>query len=84
MSWGLPWFGKDKTVFRAGYSLSYEHLMQVLFDQLYGYSAPGVTQSYTYTPSSYQNLVNATLPMTPIGLPLATVPINDSNGSTAA
>src|ERR1039458_2926844 len=81
LSWGLPWFGKDKTVFRAGYSIAYEHLMQVLFDQLYGYSAPGVTQPFTYAPPSYQNLVNATLPMTPVGLPLATVPINDNNAS---
>jgi hypothetical protein len=82
MSWSLPWLGRDKTVFRAGYGIAYERFTQVLFDQLYGYSAPGLGQGQTYAPPSYQNLKSAFLPLQTVGLPLATVPINDNNSST--
>ena len=82
MTWSLPWLGKDKTIFRAGYGFAYERFTQVLFDQLFGYSAPGLGQAQSYAPSAYQNLTNAILPIAPTGVPLATVPINDSNSST--
>jgi hypothetical protein len=82
MTWSLPWLGRDKTIFRAGYGIAYERYTQVLFDQLYGYSAPGLGQAQTYAPPAYQNLTNAFLPIAPTGLPLATVPINDNNSST--
>jgi len=75
-------FGKNKTVFRAGYSISYERFTQVLFDQLWGYSAPGLLQQNTFSPPSYMNLTQAFLPLVPTGQPLTTVPINDSNSST--
>ncbi len=81
MTWSLPWFGKDKTIFRAGYGIAYERFTQVLFDQLYGYSAPGLGQAQSLTPTTYQNLTNAHLPIAPTGLPLQTVPINDNNSS---
>jgi len=81
MTWALPWLGANKTILRAGYSIAYERYTQVLFDQLYGYSAPGLGQAQTYAPPSYQNLVTASLPLTATGLPLATVPINDNNSS---
>ena len=29
MTWALPWLGKDKTIFRAGYSIAYERFTQV-------------------------------------------------------
>ena len=74
--------GRNKTVVRAGYGLAFERFSQVLFDQLYGYSAPGLGQGQTYAPPSYQNLKTAFLPLTPVGLPLQTVPINDNNSST--
>lgn len=82
LAWSLPWFGKDKTVFRAGYGLAYERNTLVLVDQLFGYSVPGYLNSVAYAPPSYQNLVNSTLPLTPTSVPFATVPINDSNSST--
>jgi len=82
MTWALPWLGQGKTILRAGYSIAYERYTQVLFDQLYGYSAPGLGQAQTYAPPAYQNLSNATLPLIPAGLPLTTVPINDNNSST--
>jgi hypothetical protein len=82
MTWALPWLGANKTILRAGYSIAYERFTQVLFDQLYGYSAPGLGQGVSYAPPGYQNLVTASLPLAPIGLPLTTVPINDNNSST--
>jgi hypothetical protein len=82
MTWALPWLGKDKTIFRAGYGIAYERFTQVLFDQLYGYSAPGLSQLENNAPTVYQNLTNATLPVATGLPPLTTVPINDSNSTT--
>jgi Carboxypeptidase regulatory-like domain/TonB dependent receptor len=82
MTWALPWLGANKTILRAGYSIAYERFTQVLFDQLYGYSAPGLGQAQTYAPPAYQNLTNAFLPLATTTAPLATVPINDNNSST--
>jgi hypothetical protein len=82
VAWSLPWLGKDKTVFRAGYGLAYERNTLVLVDQLYGYSVPGYLNQVSYAPPSYQNLVNAKLPLTPSSAPFVTVPINDTNAST--
>jgi len=82
LSWSLPWFGKDKTVFRTGYGIAYERNTLVVVDQIYGYSVPGYLNQVAYAPPSYQNLVNSTLPLTPTNTPFATVPINDTNAST--
>src|SRR5580658_7434994 len=82
LSWSLPWFGRDKTVFRAGYGIAYERNTLVVVDQLYGYSVPGYLNQVAYAPPTYQNLVNSTLPLTPTNRPFATVPINDTNAST--
>jgi len=80
-TWALPWLGKDKTTFRAGYGIAYERFTQVLFDQLYGYSAPGLSQLENYTLTTYQNLATAILPVATGLPPLATVPINDNNST---
>ena len=82
MTWSLPWLGKDKTIFRAGYGIAYERFTQVLFDQLYGYSAPGLSQLQNITLTTYQNLATAVLPVATGLPPLATVPINDANSAT--
>ncbi|MEI9973198.1 MAG: TonB-dependent receptor [Ignavibacteriota bacterium] len=42
LSWSLPWLGANKSVFRAGYSIAYEHGIMALLNQLFGYGAPGV------------------------------------------
>jgi hypothetical protein len=81
-SWSVPWLGANKTIIRAGYSIAYERFTQVLFDQLYGYSAPGLGQAQTYAPPAYQNLNTAALPLSTTIAPLATVPINDNNSTT--
>jgi hypothetical protein len=75
-------FGENRTVLRAGYSIAYERFTQVLFDQLWGYSAPGLLQQSTYSPPGFLNLTGAFLPLVPSGQPLTTVPINDNNSTT--
>src|SRR6202012_3127905 len=82
MTWALPWLGRDKTTFRAGYGIAYERFTQVLFDQLYGYSAPGLSQQENYAPPTYLGLTNAILPVATGVPPLTTVPINDNNSTT--
>jgi hypothetical protein len=85
LSWSLPyqWMGANKTVLRMGYGIAYERDPLVLMDQLYGFSAPGYGQAVTYAPTTYQNLVNSTLPLgLPTTQPFATVPINDTNSTT--
>ena len=83
LSWSLPWLGKDKTVFRAGYGIAYEKNFLALLNQLNGYGAPGLGQSQSITPSSYQSLGQVSLPLPlPSIPPMATIPINDNNSST--
>jgi hypothetical protein len=83
LSYSLPWFGKDKTVFRAGYGVSYEKNFLALLNQIYGYGAPGLGQAQSVTPSTYEGLGQISLPLPiPSTPPLATIPINDNNSST--
>jgi hypothetical protein len=83
LSYSLPWFGKDKTVFRAGYGISYEKNFLALLNQINGYGAPGLGQAQSITPSSYQSLGQVSLPLpVPSIPPLATIPINDNNSTT--
>jgi hypothetical protein len=80
LSWALPWLGANKTVFRAGYGISYEHNIMALLNQLFGYGAPGPGQTDSITPSTYQSLSTISLPLPiPSIAPLATIPINDTN-----
>jgi hypothetical protein len=83
LSYALPWLGENKTVFRAGYGISYEHNIMALLNQLFGYGAPGLGQTQSITPSTYQSLGSISLPLPiPSIAPLATIPINDTNSST--
>jgi hypothetical protein len=82
LSWALPWWGANKTVFRAGYAISYEHNIMALLNQLFGYGAPGLGQTQSITPATYQSLSSISLPLPiPSIAPLATIPINDTNSS---
>jgi hypothetical protein len=76
LSWSLPWFGKDRTVLRAGYGISYQGGGQALsVDSRVG-SMPGVNQFAFVTPANYTNLTNVALPL-PRGTPLQPVPLTD-------
>jgi hypothetical protein len=71
LSWDSPWF-----VFRLGYSIGYERSSFRLLDIVAG-DLPGLRTTRSFTSSSYLNLSRVTLPLTPIGKPLETVPLND-------
>jgi hypothetical protein len=77
LSWSLPYFGKDKTVLRMGYSISYPRattLGQV--DSILG-STPGTNATVTFSSSANLNLANTSLPLTPASVPLGVVPLTD-------
>jgi hypothetical protein len=71
VNWSLLGF-----VLRAGYSLGYERSSFRLLDIVAG-DLPGLRTTRSFTSSSYLNLSRINLPLTPIGQPLATVPLND-------
>lgn len=76
MAWSLPWFGENKTVFRAGYQTAYERLSIRLLDVISG-DQPGLRQVVTGNSAAKLELANARLPLSPVGAPLATVPMTD-------
>jgi hypothetical protein len=70
-SYSLPWLGKDKTVLRAGYGISYTggELKNVPGGINAVAAPPGLfagtgTLGYSTTPSNYMNLANLGLPLT--------------------
>src|SRR5439155_10700712 len=80
-AWNVPWFGKDKSVLRAGYGISYQGALRNFIDvdntvgtvpgiNLVGSGGTGVT----YTPPTYTSISEVTLPVPlPPGTP-RTVP----------
>ncbi len=71
-TWSLPWFGKDKTVIRAGYGIGYERLPIYLTHNNAGLE-PGLSEtSVVYTST---NLGNLNLPVQPSGDALSVVPL---------
>src|SRR5207247_4735234 len=76
LSWSIPYFGKDKTVLRAGYSVSYERNALILTDDISG-DEPGLSTNTVFTSSDFLNLTKVQLPLTPSGTPLETVPVTD-------
>ena len=76
LSWAIPWFGQNKTVLRAGYGIGYERNSLRLLDVLAG-DQPGLRAVTTFTQSAFLGISGVALPLTPIGAPLATVPLTD-------
>jgi hypothetical protein len=64
LSWSIPFFGKDKTVLRAGYGISYQGGGQGLtYDTAIG-SFPGINQFASHREgTTYVNLTNVSLPI---------------------
>src|SRR5262249_39496907 len=81
LAWNVPWFGKEKTVLRAGYGVTYSGALRnfITVDSTVG-TVPGINlvgsggTGVTYTPATYTSLSNITLPVPlPAGTP-TTVP----------
>jgi hypothetical protein len=77
LAWSLPWFGKDRTVFRAGYGVGYERTA-IYVTQLETTYAPGLGQTFVNTPSTFTNLTNVSVPVTPTNAPLQQIPLNSN------
>jgi hypothetical protein len=73
-SWSIPYFGKGKTVLRAGYSITYPKQSLIQFDDIGGY---GLFATALYQPTTYLDLAHVQLPLATPGQPLAVIPLND-------
>jgi len=76
VAWNLPFFGKGKTVFRAGYSVGYERNSLRILDVVAG-DQPGLRVVETLNSSSPLNLTSVRLPLTTTVRPLELVPLTD-------
>ena len=93
-AWSVPWFGKDKTVLRAGYGWSYTG--RPISGANSGNSITGVAGGLpgtfggvgngqlTYTQANYLSLTNLVLPIPQQFAVLGVVPLNGSRSDTAA
>jgi Carboxypeptidase regulatory-like domain len=77
VSWNVPWFGKEKTVLRSGYGISYQGALRnfITVDNTLG-TVPGINlvgsggTGVTYTPANYTSISTITLPVPlPAGTP---------------
>ncbi len=76
LSWSLPWLGKDKTVLRMGYSVGYERNSFLLVDNVSG-EQPGLRTITNFAQPTFLNLRDVSLPLTPAGVPLTPIPLNE-------
>jgi hypothetical protein len=72
-AWSLPWFGKDKTVIRAGYGIGYERLPIYLTHNNSGLE-PGLSETDTLLLPTSLTVQNLVLPVRPAGAPLSLIP----------
>ncbi len=75
ITWNIPWFGKNKTVFRAGYGVGFERTATFVVNSII--FGPGYQSTPIYNQASLFTLGNLTLPVTATSAPLATVPLTD-------
>lgn len=89
LSWSLPWYGKDKTVLRAGYGWSYTGGLKTIGDissigQLTGTFEGSGTSGISYTSPTYLSLANLKLPIPQQFAPLQPDPLNGSRADNMA
>src|SRR5262249_47753817 len=88
-SWSLPWFGKDKTVFRAGYGWTYTGGLKTIGDisgmaQLTGTFEGSGARGNSYTTPNYLSFADLKLPIPQQFAPLQPDPLNGSRADTMA
>jgi len=76
LSWSLPYFGKDKTTLRVGYSIGYERSSLRMFNIVVG-DQPGLRTVTAFRPSGFLDLTRLTLPLAPTGRPLEQIPVTE-------
>jgi hypothetical protein len=81
LSWSIPYFGRNKTVFRAGYSINYPRISLVSYDDIGGY---GLVASSTLQPATYLDIAQLQLPLATPGKPLTTLPVTDRTQTVRA
>jgi hypothetical protein len=88
-AWSLPgegswkWLtgGKDKTVIRGGYGISYQRDNLYTTHQITSFEPNGLTTSPLEQPTSILNFSNVTLPSPTTAVPLATTPLTGPRNS---
>ncbi|PYS33738.1 MAG: hypothetical protein DMG14_31110, partial [Acidobacteria bacterium] len=77
-SWSLPWFGKDKTILRAGYGVSYQGApTYIAIDGAVG-NLPGLNLFVEHTTAELLSLSNFSLPVPQSTTkPLEPIPLTD-------
>jgi len=83
IAWSLPWFGKNKTVFRAGYGIGYERNPIYLTHTVSGLE-PGLSQTAILLVPSLLTVTNLKLPVPPLGPPLAPIALTDRTQTITA
>ncbi|PYS29492.1 MAG: hypothetical protein DMG11_08800, partial [Acidobacteria bacterium] len=76
LSWSIPYFGRDKTILRMGYSVGYERNALRLVDIVSG-DQPGLSTTRYLFSQDLLTLADVRLPLTPTEQPLETVPLTD-------
>jgi hypothetical protein len=76
LTWSIPYFGKDKTVLRAGYSVTYEREALRLVDVVSG-DQPGLRTETLFTSEGIMDLSQIRLPLQPEVEPLEIVALTD-------
>lgn len=76
VAYNLPWFGENKTVIRAGFSMGYERNSLRNLDVVAG-DQPGLRVENNYRQGAYLSVANAPFPLSAPGTPLSVVPLTD-------
>jgi len=78
LSWSLPWWGKDKTILRAGYGVSFQGATTYIgLDGAVG-NLPGLNLFVEQTSANLLNLANFSLPVPQsTARPLEPIPLTD-------
>src|SRR4030095_13197738 len=88
LSWSLPWWGKDKTILRAGYGMSYPGSAN--FNAGWNFSNPSsqsISQNFTRlgVASQYFNLATIPVPVPyPADVPLTVEPLTQRSATLRA